>query len=329
MTPTIALAVLRSLIADTFRQSFAGGIFWLMLAVTVLCVIFCAGVSFSPEVPLDRTAAGVEFVPKQDPLAPKLEKQGVDIVAGKIRYGFGVVEADCTRDRTQSVHFLLSVLAGGVAGAAGVLLTLVWTAGFLPAFLEPSAVSVLLAKPTPRWLLLSGKALGLAVFVAFQATAFVLGTWLALGMKTGVWLPGYLWCVPILTLHFSIYASMSILLAVLTRSTVVCVFGSILFWLMTWGMNYGRHATLAIQEVGSGAARPVVEAGYWLLPKPLDLNFIFMRAMEAGKHFPDPVDLVKLERLGQYDPFLSVISSLAFTIVILALAIRQFNQTDY
>ena len=41
-------------------------------------------------------------------------------------------------------------LAGVVADTAGVLLALLWTAGFLPTFLEPAAVTVLLAKPAPR-----------------------------------------------------------------------------------------------------------------------------------------------------------------------------------
>ena len=61
------------------------------------------------------------------------------------------------------------VLLGLVADTGGILLALVWTAGFLPTFLEPGAASVLLAKPVPRWSLLAGKFLGILIFVAFQA----------------------------------------------------------------------------------------------------------------------------------------------------------------
>src|SRR5580704_8787430 len=43
---------------------------------------------------------------------------------------------------------------------AGLLLALLWTAGFLPTFLEPAHASILLAKPTPRWQLLVGKFVG-------------------------------------------------------------------------------------------------------------------------------------------------------------------------
>src|SRR5262249_23044651 len=149
--------------------------------------------------------------------------------------------------------FLQLLLAGGVADAAGLLLALVWTAGFLPTFLEPASASVLLAKPVPRWSLLAGKYLGVLAFVAFQATVFVGGTWLALAARTGIWDATYLLCIPVLLLHFAIFYSVSALIAVCTRSTVACVLGSVLFWFVCWGMNYGRHAALATPEMGGGA----------------------------------------------------------------------------
>lgn len=327
------VAVLRSLIADTFRQSLASGIFWLMLAVSGLCILFCLSISFSADVPLDRVAAGVDFLPKGDPDLEKLKQKPAeerpDVIGGKVRYAFGLVEVDVSRDRKETVHFILAVLAGGVAGAAGILLSLIWTAGFLPSFLEPSAASVLLAKPVPRWLLLLGKTLGLVVFVAAQASIFVLGTWLAIGIRTGVWIPHYLWCIPLLVLHFFIYVSVSVLLAVLSRSTVVCVFGSILFWLMTWGMNYGRHAMVALPELSAGASTRMVNLGYWLLPKPVDLGYLFFRALEANKYFIEALDFDKLTEKGDLWPTASVLSSVAFALFILGLAVYQFEQTDY
>ena len=59
-----------------------------------------------------------------------------------------------------------------MADAVGLLLALLWTASFLPTFLEPAAVAVLLAKPVPRWQLLVGKFAGVLAFVAFQAARF-------------------------------------------------------------------------------------------------------------------------------------------------------------
>ena len=58
------------------------------------------------------------------------------------------------------------MLAGVFADTAGVLLALLWTAGFLPSYLDPSSITVTLAKPVPRWSLLVGMYLGVTAFVA-------------------------------------------------------------------------------------------------------------------------------------------------------------------
>ena len=55
-----------------------------------------------------------------------------------------------------------------MADTLGLMLTLIWTAGFLPSFLEGRNICVLLAKPAPRWVLLVGKYVGVLAFVLFQ-----------------------------------------------------------------------------------------------------------------------------------------------------------------
>ena len=166
--------------------------------------------------------------------------EGVETVRGRMTLAFGAISFPIGRERADAVYFLELLLAGGIAGTLGLLLALVWTAGFVPTFLEPSAASVLLAKPVARWQLLLGKYFGVLTFVGFQVVLFVVSTWLALGVRTHVWSVTYWWCIPLLLLQFAIFYSFSVLLAVITRSTVACVFGSLLFWLLAWGINYGR-----------------------------------------------------------------------------------------
>ena len=76
-------------------------------------------------------------------------REGVETISGRMTLGFGAVSFPVSRERNDAVHFLELILAGGIAGTFGLLLTLVWTAGFFPTFLEPGAASVLLAKPIP------------------------------------------------------------------------------------------------------------------------------------------------------------------------------------
>ena len=113
---------------------------------------------------------------------------------------------------------MLLLLAEWVAGGGGTLLALIWTAGFVPDFLQPAQATVLLSKPISRWVLLTGKYLSVLVFAGFQVTVFIFGTYLACGLSTGFWVDSYLWGIPLLLLHFAAVYSFSVLLAVCTAA---------------------------------------------------------------------------------------------------------------
>jgi ABC-type transport system involved in multi-copper enzyme maturation permease subunit len=361
----IAWTIIKDLTRDTFRQARASGIFWMMLLVSGICVILCLSVTVSGDVPLHAGDEPPLFLPKASPhevtpavvlplagtsplevtaltaaaskrvwhradLNPEMAKrEGVDTVTGQITLGFGAVAVPIGRERTDAVHYLELVLGGGIAGTFGLLLALVWTAGFLPRFLEPSAVSVLLAKPVPRWSLLLGKYSGVLTFVAFQAVLFVALTWLALGIRTGVWDTTYLWTIPLLVLQFAIFYSFSALIAVMTHSTVASVFGAVLFWLLGWGMNYAWVMVHTTPEPGAIGSSAVVDVAYWVAPKPIDLGLILFNALDAKEHFDKPESFKALERGKAFAPAWSIISSLLFTGFMLFLCIYEFNAADY
>jgi len=325
-----AVFAIRWLIRDTFRQALASGIFWVMAAVSGLCIAVCLSVSVVGGKPLEG-----DFLPSQDPEVAKASGSGVDVVGGELTLGFGAFPIPLGRDAPQEIRFLELLFAGAVADTAGILMLLICTAGFLPGFLDPSAAMVLMAKPVPRWSLLTGKFLGVVAFVAVQAVLFVGGTWLALGLRTGYWESGYLLCIPLVILHFAVFFSFSVLLAVWTRSTIACVFGSLVFWFLCWGMNYGRHAVAALPHLDPrlkpfpALFQGTVEAGYWFLPKPADFNILLFQSLHAGDYFSTFPIFEKVQELGAFHPEWSILTSLAFAVVMVAIAARQLATTDY
>lgn len=328
-----AIYAVRWLIRDTFRQALASGLFWLMLGVSTLCMVVCLSAGISGDVPLRQGKEMSEFLPRGDVEArpEKLTNSGVTVITGELTLLFGKMKLSLGRDGADAVHYFQLLLAGVVADAAGVLLALIWTAGFLPTFLEPGAAAVLLAKPVPRWSLLTGKYLGVLTFVAFQAIVFAGGTWAALGISTGIWSAAYLLCVPILLFHFAIFFSVSTLLAVCTRSTVTCILGSVLFWLLSWGMNYGRHAAFGLVDLSliPEPLHVLIETGYWILPKPADLGLVLFDTLQADGSFGKPAALEAVQSKGLLYPGLSLLTSLIFTVVMLGAAAREFVTTDY
>jgi hypothetical protein len=155
------------------------------------------------------------------------------------------------------------------------------------------------------------------------------GTWLALGLRTGIWDATYLMCIPLLLLQFAVFFGFSMLLAVFFRSTVVCVTGSIAFWGVCWAINFGRYTVMAASQVAdcgkfSSVAVWLTDIGYWIMPKPVDLGCLSFDALGAQTNFR-PI----FEHSGGVSLGLSVLTSLAFTLYLLIAAERQFAKMDY
>ncbi len=291
------------LVRDVFRQARASGLTAALLAASAVAALVCLSAEYAPH---------------------------ADAPGGALTILFGRVRVIDGEPPHAAVRYFQYVLAGVVAGSAGVLLALVWTAGFLPSFVDPESASVLLAKPVPRGVLFAGKFAGVLLYVGVMALVFVAATWAALGLRTGVFAAGYWLSVPLLLLHFSVFYCFSALLAVSTRSTAACVVGSLLFWAMCWAMNYGRHALLGLElsEATAGLSGSV-NIGYWLLPKPADFSLILADALDAGRFAAPGVEFQRVQEQGLFRPAASVLSSLAFGAALLGLAVYEFVNEDY
>lgn len=328
MNSPALLYVLRWLVRDTFRQAIAGKVFWILLGLSGLAIIFCLGVSVE---------SGVRYDGKEPLTRSGKELTGPNPEPGALSLLFGAIRVPVARGEENEVHLIQVVLGTWVAGTIGLLLTLVWTAGFLPDALQPASASVLLAKPVSRWVYLLGKYLGVVLFVALQTFLFFFGTWVALGLKTNVWEPGYLAGIPLLTLQFAGLYAFSVLLAVATRNTVACVLGVLLFWAICTALNYGRHAAMALPELEPNAQVPaftlaLLNLAYWILPKPADMLLLLEDALGAARMKTTLSALPEFEavrRLGAFDPLMAMASTLIFVALMLALAGYQLSKTDY
>lgn len=338
------LTLLVQLTRDTFRQAWASGISGMMLVVTAVCVLLCLSVRIRGDVSLANREETVYFLPRvsQDSSAAwsangetlsqqDARREGVETISGRMTLGFGLIAIPMSRDRESAVEFLELILGGGIAGTFGLLMTLVWTSGFIPTFIDPATASVLLTKPASRTQLLVGKFLGVLFFVTVQMLGFVGGTWLALGVSAGVWSLAYWWSVPLLLTQFTVFYAFSVLLAMVARSTVACVFGNILFWCLAWGINYGMVMVHGLSESRAltPAALGFVDVAYWLFPKPIDAQYILFNAMSASNHFVKPEVFQLLEAGTRFSPTLSIASSFVFAAGLVGMAVQQFKTIDY
>jgi hypothetical protein len=331
--PTI-LRTVRWMTLDTLRQAVASKLFWVMLGVTAVGTLLGLSVSITggPK-PLPHDYEVKAILPKGEAEKigrEKVEADGVRILDGKMHLLFGAFEVPIPRGRDDAVRQLHVWLAALVADTVGILFALIWTAGFLPTFLEPQSAAVMLAKPSPRWSILLGKYLGVLLFVGATAAVFVGCTWAALGVKTGCWDGTYWLAVPLLVANFAVFYAVSAFVAVCTRSTVAAAFGTLLFWAVCWLMNFAHHRTIMSGVEGlTPLSRFLLDAGYWVLPKPFDMGNLVFDAMRAEVFAVRPEEMKVLAETGRYHPELAVAANFGFAAGTLGLAAYEFETLDY
>jgi hypothetical protein len=137
------------------------------------------------------------------------------------------------------VEFITDDLIGTWGAGITMLLSTIITAFFIPNMLRKGTVDMLLAKPIHRTTLLIYKYIGGLTFMFLNTLVIVVGVWLILGVRTGVWLPRFPLSLFIFTFQFAIFYSVSTLMAVLTRSPIVAILATVAFWAILFGIGFG------------------------------------------------------------------------------------------
>lgn len=130
------------------------------------------------------------------------------------------------------VHFWEDTVVNSVGAGVALLVSVVITAFFIPNMLRKGTVDLLLVKPIRRSTLLLYKYVGGLAFMFLNTTFVVVGIWLILGLRTGLWGVGFLASVFVLTFQFAFYYAVSTLFGVLTRSAIVAILMSCLAWFL-------------------------------------------------------------------------------------------------
>ncbi len=128
------------------------------------------------------------------------------------------------------VYTIENVIVAGIGAGLAMLLSTIITAFFIPNMLRKGTVDLLVSKPVHRWSLLLSKYIGGLTFMFLTTAVIVVGIWFVLGIRSGLWGTGFLLSAFVLTFQFAIFYAFSTLIAVQTRSPIVCILGTIALW---------------------------------------------------------------------------------------------------
>lgn len=310
-----------ALIVDSFHEARDRKIFWVLIGITLLVATLMLCIGFKE----DRvTILFGLWEPSTDYYSP-LSSAGRSHIAGLM------------------VYAIMDVFLG----SAGMLLMIIATASAFPAMLQKGAIDVLLAKPIGRPKLFFYKYLSGMVFVLIQAILFIGLTFLVAGLRWRIWVPGYLVYIPLMVLMFSYVYCVSVLVAVITRSTVAAILVTICAWVIFALIRQGPGAFELVPELKKNEQiYRAVQVVSWIPPKTADIPYLGAKWANAGVSldmFPSSImetgteaERVRVRRSRDFeaeqleiDPLASIGSSLLFEAVVVLLAMWVFCRQDF
>ena len=230
---------------------------------------------------------------------------------------------------SEIVFFIQFTIAEFVAGFIGIMVAVIVTAGFIPNMLQKGTIDVLLARPVHRSTLLIYKYLGGCTYVLLNAGYLIGGCWLALSLRTGHWNPYFPLTILTLGFFFAVIYSVSVLMAVLTRSFAASCFVTLGLWgvctaVGTW------HARMVAPSIDPPDPMWASVARFLnlLLPNTADLGRLNVELLAKGNLGGEAASKA-LENAPPVDTGLVLLTSALFAVVMIALACAKFSKRDY
>jgi ABC-type transport system involved in multi-copper enzyme maturation permease subunit len=271
-----------ALVRDTFRESLARKIFWGFLGCSTVLILFF------------------------------LLALHIDLVEGALA-AVSIFGKDVDGGRLINVELMVRRLLGAVAAflfTAGLFLSVFASAGLIPAMFEPGRIELLVSKPLTRTRLLLGRYLGTLAVIGSNMLYLVLGVWVVLGLKTGIWNPNFLLAAALAIFAFAVMLSVVTLVAVVSSSAVLATMVTYFFMLVSPLLAQHQRIRWLFRRPW---ARELTEYLYYLFPKYYDLGNMSRLALEGRA----------------WETWMPIWSSAAFGAVMLAAGLWAFARKDY
>ncbi len=165
------------------------------------------------------------------------------------------------------VYLIENYIVGGAGAWIILFISVIITSGFIPNLLQKGAVDLAISKPIGRSRLLIYKYIGGLIFTGLLTAFTVGGSWLVIGLRTGMWNNNFLVAIPLVVAYFSILYAVSTLTAVLTRSMIVAILATLMAWALLFGIGYvnrkieEREASVAEQLANPDAGPALPKSG--------------------------------------------------------------------
>jgi ABC-type transport system involved in multi-copper enzyme maturation permease subunit len=247
-------------------------------------------------------------------------------------YLFGAIHSQDEEPIGVNVFGLEQGLIGTWGAGIALLIAAIVTSFYIPNMLHKGTVDLLLAKPVRRSQLLIYKYVGGLTFMFLNTVFVVVGIWLTLGIRSGLWAPGILLSIVTLTFEFAIFYAVSTLFGVLTRSAIVSILMSGFLWLVLWVVGTGYQTVEAMRDFDVLPKWLVTTAdvSHFVLPRYKDIDALNSRAIAHDLVGPDNPTRKSMDKMfASIKWSQSILFTMAFIAVMLGLSCWRFATRDY
>lgn len=112
-----------------------------------------------------------------------------------------------------------------------VFVGLIITSPMIPETFRSGSLHLLLSKPVSRPLIYLTKFFGGTMFVLINIAFLLIGLYILVGWRLGIWNVGLIYCIPLLLFVFVIFYSVSALVGLVWNNPILCVVVCIVFWI--------------------------------------------------------------------------------------------------
>jgi ABC-type transport system involved in multi-copper enzyme maturation permease subunit len=269
-----------ALITDTFREALARKIFWVLFGLSALLILFF------------------------------LFLLRIDIVSGA---SATITLFGRQTGNNPDVDRLVHGVYGGIAAFLytwGMFLAVFASAGLVPSVLEPGRIELLLSKPLSRTHILLGRFAGNVLVVFLNTTFLVLGVWTILGVKTGIWSPGFLIAIATTTFIFAVLLSVVVLIGVTLESAAAATMITVALMIISPIL---AQTSLMMRLLSSEWSRNLWRALYYSLPKIYEVGKMTLDAIQSRT----------------FEGFTPIWTSALFGAIMLGAALAIFSRRDF
>jgi ABC-2 type transport system permease protein len=270
-----------ALIRDTFREALARKIFWVLFALSALMILFFLFL-LRIDIVAGANAARISMFGRETGANPDVDRvvRGVYGAIATFLYTWGM---------------FLAVFA---------------SSGLVPSVLEPGRIELLLSKPLSRTHILLGRFAGNVLVVALNSAFLVLGVWTILGVKTGIWSPGFLIAIATTTFIFAVLLAVVVLIGVWLESAAAATMITVALMIMSPIL---AQTSLMMRLLSSEWSRNLWRVLYYSLPKVYELGKMTLDAIQSRT----------------FTGFTPIWTSALFGAVVLGAALAIFARRDF